>query len=274
MQRIAIISSSKDPAGVNIRQNLIKHYDFKIANEKFDNNEVFESSIEDKKIKIYLVNDELIHSESIDKKIGADILIFASKHRSKEDTKAFTAHSIGNWHDNSAGGKEKTLCNSSAVLLKTIFIEMARHEKEDGYEITMESTHHGPYTETPSVFVEMGSTEAEWNSESNGKFIADVIMNGLKSKESDYRIAIGLGGTHYCSNFNKIALRTDIAFSFICPKFHLDKLDTDIIKQAIAQTKEKVDFAVLDWKGLGQEKQKILGILKELNLEYKRTDQL
>src|SRR3989338_8615737 len=108
--KIAIISSSKDPAGVNIRNNLIKHYDFQDANEKFDGNAVFELNIEDKKIKLYLINDDLIFAEDIDKRIDAGILIFASKHRSKENTKSFAVHSIGNWHGAELGGKEKQLC--------------------------------------------------------------------------------------------------------------------------------------------------------------------
>ncbi|HLC49920.1 MAG TPA: D-aminoacyl-tRNA deacylase [Candidatus Nanoarchaeia archaeon] len=271
---IAIISSSKDPAGVNIRNSLIKHYNFQNANEKFDGNDVFELNIYDKKIKLYLTNDELTHSENIDKRIDADILVFASKHRSKENTKSFAVHSIGNWHGAELGGKEKQLCPSSAVLMKNIFIELNNAAKDSGYEITMEATHHGPYTETPSVFVEIGSTEAEWKNEENGKIIADTIMNGLKNKNDNYKIAVGIGGPHYCSNFNKAALRTDVAFSFICPKFHLDKLDRNIIKQAMEKTIEKIDFAVLDWKGLGQEKQRIMNLLKELNIECKRTDKL
>ena len=46
-----------------------------------------------------------------------------------------------------------------------------------------------------------------------------------------------------------------------------------MLKQAIEKTYEKVDFVLLDWKGLGKEKQRIKSILEELNIEYKRTDQ-
>lgn len=274
MQTIAIISSSKDPAGINIRDNLVKHHDFKDSNEKFDNSAVFELDAEGKKIKSYLINDDLIFAENIDKKINADILVFASKHRSKENTKSFAVHSIGNWHSNEMGGKEKQLCQSSAILMKNMFIELAKHEKEIDYEMTMEATHHGPYTEKPSIFAEIGSTEAEWTNEENGKIIADTIMNGLKNNNSNYKIAIGIGGPHYCSNFNKIALETDVALSFVCPKFHLDKLDESMIKQAIEKTKEKIDFVLLDWKGLGKEKQRIIKILEALKIEYKRTDKI
>ena len=75
-------------------------------------------------------------------------------------------------------------------------------------------------------------------------------------------------------NFNKVALRTDIAFSHICPKHHLDKLNENLISQSIQKTKEKIDFAVLDWKGLGTEKQRIVEMIQKLNLAIKRTDQI
>ena len=304
--QIAIIASSKDPAGVNIRNNLLELFDFNKTNEKFDNNDAYEcNKFQSKNIKLYLTNEDLIFSERIDEKINADVFVFASKHRSKENTKSFAVHPIGNWDKNEFGGKEKSLCPSSAVLLKNLFVELNNIAKStkikdfrdtknqsvvsefarahshstdflvnSGYELTMEATHHGPYIEKPAVFVEVGSTEEEWNNAENGKIIAKTIMSGLKNENLDYKIAVGIGGPHYCSNFNKVALRTDIAFSHICPKYMLDKLNEELIKQSIGKTKEKIDFIVLDWKGLGAEKQRIIDMLQNLNLEFKRTDQI
>ena len=166
------------------------------------------------------------------------------------------------------------LCPSSAILLKNMFIELNKAAKDSDYEITMEATHHGPYVEKPAVFVEIGSTEKEWNGNQNGEIIAKTIMSGIRNENKNYRIAVGLGGTHYCANFNKIALRTDIAFSYICPKYALQDLDENLIKQAIQKTKEKIDVALLDWKGLGQEKQRVVEMIKKLGLEFIRTDML
>ncbi|MBI2659609.1 hypothetical protein HYX07_00430 [Candidatus Woesearchaeota archaeon] len=272
---IAIISSSKDLAGINIRNNLIELFDFVKIKEKFDNNDIFEySEIPNKIIKSYLIEDDLIFSENIDKKINADILIFASKHRSKENTKSFAVHAIGNWGKAEFGGQEGKFCPSSAVLLKNLFIELNNIAETSGYELTMEATHHGPYVEKPAVFCEIGSTEEEWNDKGNGELMAKAIIQGLRNENKNYEIAIGIGGPHYCSNFNKVALRTDIAFSHFCPKYHLDKLDENLLVQSVEKTIEKIDFVVLDWKGLGTEKQRIVELLKGLNLEFKRTDQI
>ncbi len=272
---IAIIASSKDPAGVNIRNSLIELFGFERIGEKFDNNDVFQhDKIENKNIKIYLINSELIFSENIDKKIDADVFIFASKHRSKENTKSFAVHPIGNWGKAEFGGEERKLCISSAILLKSMFIELNNAAKGSAYEITLEATHHGPYIDKPAVFIEIGSTEKEWNDTKNGEIIAKAIIGSLKNQNERCKTAIGLGGPHYCSNFNKIVLRTDIAISHICPKYHLDKLNEDLIRQAMEKTQEKVDFILLDWKGLGAEKQRIIEMLKNFNIEVKRAEQV
>src|SRR3989338_6089212 len=214
MQKISIISSSKDPAGVNIRKNLLELFDFEKTNEKFDNNEVLEyNKFPNKQIKMYITDNDLIYSEYIDKRLDADIMIFASKHRSKENTPSFAVHSIGNWGKAELGGQDKKLCPSSAVLLKNMFIELNKNAKETNYEISMEATHHGPYVEKPAVFVEIGSTEKEWNDPKNGEIIATSIMNSIDSEIKDCKIAVGIGGPHYCNNFNKAVLRNNIAFS-------------------------------------------------------------
>src|SRR3989344_4449063 len=153
MLHIAIISSSKDPAGVNIRDNLTELFDFKKTNENFEGNDVFEfNGIKNKTIKLYLINEDLIFAENIDKKIHADILIFASKHRSKENTPSFAVHPIGNWDKAEFGGKGKTLCSSSAILLKNLFVELNNNYSKEikdketfNIQITMEATHHGPF---------------------------------------------------------------------------------------------------------------------------------
>ena len=179
--KFAIIASSKDPAGMNIRNKLIKLFNFTISDDKFEGNDVYEfNKFNEKEVKLYLINDELIFSENIDKKIEEDYLIFASKHRSRSNTKSFAVHPIGNWAKADVGGTERKLCPSSAILLKKLYLSLCEFGKDSGYELTLEATHHGPYTEKPSVFVEVGSTDEEWKDEKNGDILAKTIMKGIE----------------------------------------------------------------------------------------------
>jgi len=88
------------------------------------------------------------------------------------------------------------------------------------------------------------------------------------------KIAIAIGGNHYMSAFNKIQLDTDIALTHVCPKHYLQDFDEKMLYQAINKSTAKATLAVLDWKGLGQEKQRIISLLKDYNLEIIRSDKI
>ena len=267
---IAIVVSTENYAGLNIKENLIKLFHFKKTSETFDNHDIYYLN----KIKIYTTDNKLIFYENIDKKIHADLFIFATTHKSEKNVNSLSLHSIGNFNKAELGGKDNTLVPVFTSFMKLAFIELNNKGKNSPYEITQEATHHGPFLEKPSMFIEIGSSEKQWQDKEAGSIIAKTIINALEKNIPKYKIAVALGGNHYCSNFNKIMLNSNTAISFICPKFNLQYLDESLLKQMIKKTTEKLDFILLDWKGLGQEKQKILDLINKLNLEYKRTDKL
>src|SRR3989344_5694439 len=120
------------------------------------------------------------------------------------------------------------------------------------YKVTLEATHHGPLIHKPCLFIEIGSTETEWKDRKAGFVIAKAIAETIETfKVNPYNeIAIALGGPHYCPNLNKIQLKSNVAISHIIPFYSLP-LSEEILKEAIEKTEEEVDFALLDWKGLG-----------------------
>jgi len=286
---IALISSTKDQASLNIRESLLNKRGFEKDGE-FKDNEVFSR----KNAKLFLTDEPIITAELIDKRIEnsglmgkMDAMIFLSRHVSKDKRPAFTAHSIGNWGIADYGGKDRTLCRTSPSILKMLISEIkeSRILKEKGirekYEITMEATHHGPYVECPAVFVEAGSDETEWKNKINGDIIADSVLNVLERLENGMEdaaglkteTAFGIGGPHYCNTFNKIMEKTNIAFGHICPKHMIGNLNEEIIKDAIAKTGEKTRV-ILDWKGLGAEKQNVLKLLETCGIGYGRSDRI
>jgi len=51
---IAIISSEKDLASMNIRSSLLNNFDFRKSDEKFDNNESYNLKIGDNSVKLFI----------------------------------------------------------------------------------------------------------------------------------------------------------------------------------------------------------------------------
>ena len=51
----------------------------------------------------------------------------------------------------------------------------------------------------------------------------------------------------------------------------LEKLDKDMIKQAIEKNVEGINKVLLDWKGLGSQKDRIIEILNELELNVEKV---
>lgn len=235
-------------------------------------------------IKFHISDEEIIHIDVSTQEKETDYFIFASTHRSEQHNKTLTVHPIGNWGKAELGGKERTLCGSSAHLLKVFFQELRSQAEKAGipYQCSLEATHHGPYTQKPAMFIEIGSSEEEWNDAQAADVVARTILEGIKrfgeveagqraGETKEWKAALALGGGHYCQAFNKHVLEGEYAISHICSKYALPHLDEEMLRQAINTTEEKVSLALLDWKGLAGEKQRILALLEKAGLEYERA---
>ncbi len=271
MIKTAIIVSKKDIAGINIKNNLIELYDFEETEESYDNEPVYEY----KKIKLYTVEKESIYNEDIDKNVypEAELILFATKHQSVSGVHSLSVHVQGNWGKADFGGKNRNVCVAPASLLKFALLKLEELNNL-GFDVIQECTHHGPYLEKPTMFIEIGSDEEAWERKDAGHIIANTIMFILKNPLPKYNAAMGIGGLHHTPNFKRVMLETDYAFGHICPKYNLESLDKEMIQQAIERTLEKVELVVLDWKGLGGEKERIKEILDKMGIKYKKTKEL
>ncbi len=257
----AIIVSKKDAAGMNIKRALLRLYEFKNEGNfwQYEN------------LRLYEVEEDSINCEGIDKIVTADMLVFATKHKSKAGKHSLSVHVPGNWGKAELGGKDRTLCMAPASLVKEMFLELNVQAKHTNYEITLETVHHGPYVEKPVLFIEIGSNEEHWNDRESGEIIARTIMSVLGKELKSYKTVIGLGASHYPRPFNKLLLRTEYAIGQICPKYMIDKLDKEMLLQALKKNVENVEFVLLDWKGLSGYKEKVIELLEELDVPYKKA---
>ncbi|HEA46320.1 MAG TPA: hypothetical protein ENH99_00890 [Candidatus Pacearchaeota archaeon] len=259
-EKILIVASKKDKAGVNITTQLSQFGEFKF----------------------YLVEDEILFTENLDmEKINQhDFIIFASQHKSEKGGKTLAIHAPGNWRGADYGGEREKVCKSSAMFFKQAFenlYENAEKYKLKDYKVTMEATHHGPLIDKPCIFIEIGSTENEWTNRKAGFVVARAISQTIKNlKKNPYNeIAIAIGGPHYCQNFNKIQLKSNVAISHVIPVY-ASPITKEMIKEAVEKTEEEVDLAIIDWKGLGvsEKRQEVLDILDKLYLDYKKTSEI
>jgi D-aminoacyl-tRNA deacylase len=216
----------------------------------------------------------------LDKIRQYDLVIFASRHKSEKPEKTLSVHSPGNFREVWGGGEVGRLCPASALFNKHLFECLDRQVKESElkrYKVTLECTHHGPLIDKPCVFIEIGGGELEWKDRAASFVIAKTIREAIETyKESPYReIGIGIGGPHYCPNFNKLQEKSNVAFAHIIPKY-VAPITESMILEVFNQTIEEVDFAVIDWKGVGpaEERDRIISILEKNYIPYKRTTQI
>ncbi len=222
--------------------------------------------------------EHIIFHDHLDKEVKEDFIIFASKHQSTQHNKTLTVHSIGNFGKAEFGGISEKLCNASAFVNKILFEELQKQAQGSKYQCTLEATHHGPYIEKPSCFIELGSTKEEWNDSQGGKIVASTIntfIESFKDKNTKELIpAVGVGAGHYCPSFTKLQLSSPYAISHILPQYHMPFTEKMIL-ELINKTLEKPAI-ILDWKGIGKQEEKdhLLKVLETLNLNYLRTDRI
>jgi D-aminoacyl-tRNA deacylase len=257
--KFLVIGTKSDPASRNILMTLMDYHE----------------------VDYYAIEGDMLKTENLDKsKIAQyDLIIFASKHQSKEHKKTLSIHSPGNFKEVWGGGEEGMLSLSSALFNKFLFETLKRHaaEMELKYQVTLEVTHHGPLIDRPSVFIEIGSTETEWRDRRASFCIARTILDAVNNfKQNSYReIAIGIGGNHYCPSFNKIQATSNVALGHIIPKY-MSPISEQMILEAINKTTEEVDFAVLDWKGLSkaEDRDRVIEILEKNYINWKKVSEI
>ncbi len=272
------------------------YFSFKETGAMWQENPIFgleKSSLEGKydnllsenQIFLGLTDEPLIFLEKIKLRgtnFTPDLIIFASRHTSMTARPAFLVHSTGNWSNNADfGGKAHDLSKTSALLSKA-GIESLREQIEKfdipDFSLDMEVTHHGPTNlDIPLIFMELGSSKQEWVIKEAGELVANAIVNtvfkflGFK-EENTQQVGLGFGGTHYAPNFFRLITNTNIALSFICPKYYIQELNENFIKMMINNTMEEIDYFIVDWKGTNSEDKKhLIPLLEKFNIPVRKT---
>jgi D-aminoacyl-tRNA deacylase len=187
-----------------------------------------------------------------------ELLVFASRHAG-ETGALLTAHHTGNFGPAEFGGDDAALARACPGAHRRVLAGLAEHAPED-YDVGMECTHHGPTdVGAPSMFVELGSGETEWEDPAGARAVAQAILDlrGVGADvpaeqrgaveadhdDPDRRHLLGLGGGHYAPRFERVARETDWAVGHVAADWCLDDMahpDSDagraVLRSAFAES--------------------------------------
>ncbi len=251
-----LVAYKNDPAGHNMAK-------FISQNMNYDG-DVYRG----KNFDLIEIDSPAISADWLDEKYEYDGFIFLSKHAAESGTLALTCHSTGNFDEAKFGGNQKELAIPYPDLQKRYMQKLwDNHESFSDFEITIEATHHGPtHLKKPSIFVEIGTTELQWNDETLCSAVAQLVVNTLEKPRGTSPFAICFGGTHYSEKFTKELLFGKYALGTVMPKHALNFLTPDLFEHLLTQN-NGVQAALLDWKSLGKYKQTLIDLLSTTKLE-------
>ncbi len=250
-----IIISKPDLASVNICERLLENYSWtRLDNLSYNNQPIYKYSDTALMIKIdeyhLFVNDldkivtDKLASDGLE--VSLDTIIFASKHRSASGMKTLTVHPVGNYgKDAEYGGHPEELSQASPHLMTQAYRRLYKNSKDEygeqmPYSVTFEVTHHGPYLNTPSFFIEIGSDESAWTDRTAAKVIAKSIIEILDpeiiNRCQTHPVAIGIGGGHYAPRHSDVARKKCISFGHMIPNYAIDGLAENMYHRALERT--------------------------------------
>ncbi|QUC64116.1 D-aminoacyl-tRNA deacylase [Nitrosopumilus sp. K4] len=209
-----------------------------------------------------------ISADWLEEKYDYDGFVFLSKHAAESGVLALTCHSTGNFADAKFGGNKRQLAIPYPDLQKAYLQKLYENKEQfSEFDITIEATHHGPTAlKKPCIFIEIGTTEKQWTDESLCVSVAKLVDDVMQTKLESNPVAICFGGTHYPEKFTKELLHGKHALGTVMPKHALDSLDDELFSHILGQNKTAT-VALLDWAGLGPNKQKVLDLLEKTDLE-------
>ena len=223
-----LVCSLSDLPSVNMKCQLFKKRSWEVLGR--NGKDIFHANEE---AVVMITPDLHIRLEDLDKRIeefGLNIgeVVFMSKHAATSGEAAMTVHPIGNFKDNKYGGKKKTLVKANPSLMTDALRKMSQFNNMSEFKVCFEVTHHGPWLERPTFFIEIGSDSNNWGNENASHILSEVILN---MEPNDYETVIGVGGGHYAPRFTEVALEYKINFGHMLPNYQMEKSDdADILR--------------------------------------------
>lgn len=226
---ILIVTSSEDRASMSIRASLLEMTGWRETGSFAGN-----GALEKDQMVMVLVDRIHLEEDHIDRRVSqelgrsVDAVVFASRHRAESGIPTLTVHPIGNYAAADYGGVERTLSPAAPQLMSSALRNIRRNAADLEFDVSFETTHHGPLVETPAFYIEIGSDEKMWGRMDAARAIARSILD---MKDERYPVVLGVGGGHYAPRFTDIATSRKAAMGHMAANYALEALDEEMIDQ-------------------------------------------
>lgn len=231
-----MVCSLEDNASVNIRDRILALADW-TEQGTMEGSPVY--YLKDMALitvpRLHLWNDNIDKAAARALGTSVEEVVFLSRHKAASGKRSLTVHPIGNWGRADYGGREGTVVPSAPHLMSSLLRQLKEEAAGLEFEITFEVTHHGPYLETPTLFIEIGSSEATWGDHDAAQAIARSLLN---VEVSAYPVAMGIGGGHYAPRFSESSLFKKIDFGHMLPNHAFDLEDKEGLADKIRRGME------------------------------------
>lgn len=268
-----LICYDKDPPSANMRHFLLEKRQWEDIGSDGDNTYMsYDGNV------LMSISQKHINAEGIDdiaRRYGVkvDDIVFMSRHSAASGKPTLTVHPIGNYKDAEFGGRPRTLVPPTPHLMTDALRRMKARNDTTEYSVSFEVTHHGPYVEAPTMFIEIGSEETHWGDMHAADMLSDVLLT--MEKDAGYPVVIGVGGGHYAPRFTDLALSKKVDFGHMVPAYQTTEASDDEVARMIGDAARSTDtkLVYVHRKSMkGAEERRLNGIIDSLGLERISSD--
>ncbi len=247
---ILTVASKQDPASMKMAEFFVEEYKpHRINDTTYQSGKLILKIIEE--THLYANTAKLASSVATNDEIEG--IVFLSKHSSKARIKSITVHPVGNISEAILGGLEGVLGMSYPDIMTETLRNMKKNNVNDEIEVTFEATHHGPFSEVPTFYLEIGTTEEEWTSP---QLLRCVLKSFYEAEHNSMPNYVGIGGGHYAPKFSQYVFSHRINVGHILPKYQRDHIVKDSMLQAVQKTPNCRGF-LMDFKGCNSDMRKV-----------------
>lgn len=226
-----LLCSISDEASVNIKERLLEKASWSESGG-FRGHQVLKHDND------LLVTIEHIHlyADNIDKAVSDatgfefESVVFLSRHKAASGIPTLTVHPIGNFNKADYGGRPETLVPSAPDMMTSTLRSLQKGAHGLPFQVSFEVTHHGPYLETPTMYIEIGSDEKNWENLEAAQAIASAL---IESEVTRAPRVIGIGGGHYAPRFTEVVVAKKVSFGHMIPNHSIDTADDETMKKVI-----------------------------------------